>query len=66
MGIGRGVRGQGRWMGHMSGGTIGQGGVRKVWSINRGRSLRGNEGGLVHGVWILKVGMCIMMSRLLI
>ena len=64
--IGRGVRGQGGWMGHMSGGAIGKGGVRKMWSINRGRSLRGNEGGLVHGLWILKMEMWIMMRRFLV
>ena len=66
VGIGRGVRGQGGWMGHMSGGTIGKGGVREVWSINRGRSWRGNEGGFVHGLWILKMGMWIMMRRFLV
>ena len=66
VGIERGVRGQGRCMGHMSGGAIGQGGVWQMWSINRGRSLRGNEGGLVHGLWILKMGMWIMMRRFLV
>ena len=61
VGIEGGVRDQFRWMGHMSRGPIGQGGVWQVWAINRGRGGRGNEGGLVHGLWILKMGMWIVM-----
>ena len=32
-----------------------------MWPIGRSRSWRRNEGCLIHCVWILKMGMCLMM-----